>query len=210
MVEYNDKNLYIDKKEINLNGLNTSQFLWHLQEMNKPMNLINNLKGKYTMSDKMHNISLVEGEKFDALLVDDKLFRYTKLNESDKEEIQEYINKYAYATALLKLNECANVIGSGLNHKYNFDEQFNYISKSYDKLLENVIITKEKGRLVESINQVDLLEGNKNYIRKTNNLVICENWKNNYKHENIKDYEFEDANESDNKVTLKFIDKDGS
>ena len=148
-MKYDGENIYIDDKKFNFKGLKVNEIIWHLQEMVKPEQLIKMHESDmqvYTMPKHIGTMSLVEGKDFDALLVDKYIFRYSKLKESDRNEVQEYINKYAYATALLKLNECANVIGSGLGtipHVFNEEEVYTYLSRSYDKLLENVQITKE-------------------------------------------------------------------
>ena len=211
MVKYDDTTLSIDGVDYKLNGLKPIQVIWHLQEMNRPQKLLNNLNGKYNMPDKMHNISLVEGTDFDALLVDDRLFRYTKLSESDMNEVQEYINKYAYASALLKINECATILGSGLKHKFNLEEEHLFFSKSYDKLLENVRVTSEMGRPVENIDgKLELREGNTNYIRKYNGSNLVEDWKNEFNHDNIKDYTFESVHSKGNNIILEFVDSKGS
>ena len=105
MVEYTDEAIKYNDNEYNFNGLNTSHILWHLQEIYNIDNFFKNLNESYTMPKHIHYMSLAEGKDFDALLIDDCMFRYSKLNESDLEDIQEYINKYAYSSALLKINE---------------------------------------------------------------------------------------------------------
>ena len=122
------------------------------------------------MPTRIHAMTLAEGVDFDALLIDNNMFRYQKLSEEDRNEVQEYINKSAFATALLKLNECSRVIGSGLEHDFNESEMYKYLSSSYDKLFENTYVTNERGRLVESFgsdSKIGIYEGENLYIRGT-------------------------------------------
>lgn len=212
MIEYNDKKIFVDEKEYDFKGLNTSHILWHLQEMYKPERFFNNLNETYTMPSHIHYMSLADGDTFDALLVDDKMFRYDKLTENDRNEIQDYINKYAYATALVKLNECSNIIGCGLNHEYSLEESYSFISKCYDRLFENVSITSEQGRLVESFGtdgKVSVYEGDSKYIRKAGSKRVVENWQNPFKYENIMRYLFESATQDGDNVRIGFIDNKG-
>ena len=212
MIEYNDNTVTFNGKEYNVKGLNTSHIVWHMLELYESDSLLKNLNSKYTMPDSIHYMSLAEGKDFDALLIDDKLFRYTKLTESDMNEVQEYINKYAYATALVKLNECSSVIGCGLNHNYTLDEAYTFISKSYDKLFENVYTTKEQGRLVEgfgSDNKLKVYEGQTNYIRSGKSNRIVENWKDTFEHKFIDTYIMEDCKEVNGNTNVKFINESG-
>lgn len=212
MIEYNDKKIFVDEKEYDFKGLNTSHIIWHLQEMYRPQRFIDNLNETYTMPSHINYMSLAEGDTFDALLVDDKMFRYDKLTESDREEVQDYINKYAYATALVKINECSNIIGCGLNHEYSLEESYSFISKCYDKLFENVSITSEQGRLVESFGtdgKVSVYEGDSKYIRKAGSKRVVENWQNPFKYENIMRYLFEGAEQDGDNVRIGFIDNKG-
>ena len=212
MIEVIGKKLYNNNKLVDLDGLNSSHIIWHLQEMYRPEKFLENLNGKYTMPDKINHMSLAEGIDFDALLVDDKLFRITKLKEEDKSEVQDYINKYAYATALLKLTECSKVMGSGLKHNFTMNESYTFISKSYDKLFENVYSTKEMGKLVEGFgtdNKLNIYEGVNTYIRDIGNKRIVENWKNVFNHNNISEYYFEGVSQKGNNSVLKFIDNNG-
>lgn len=212
MIEYNDKKIFVDEKEYDFKGLNTSHIIWHLQEMYRPERFINNLNEKYTMPSHINYMSIAEGDTFDALLVDDKMFRYDKLTENDREEIQDYINKYAYATALVKLNECSNIIGCGLNHDYSLEESYSFISKCYDRLFENVSMTTEKGRLIESFGtdgKINIYEGDTKYIRSAGSKRVVENWKNPFKFDNIMRYMFEGAEQVGDNVRIGFIDNKG-
>ena len=212
MIEYNDRKIFVDEKEYDFKGLNTSHIIWHLQEMYRPERFIDNLNENYTMPSHINYMSLAEGDTFDALLVDDKMFRYNKLTENDREEIQDYINKYAYATALVKLNECSNIIGCGLNHDYSLEESYSFISKCYDRLFENVSITTEKGRLIESFGtdgKINIYEGDSEYIRSAGSKRVVENWKNPFKFDNIIRYMFEGAEQVGDNVRIGFIDNNG-
>lgn len=212
MIQFKNKKVYEDNKLVDFNGLNNSHIVWHLQEMYKPERFINNLYETYTMPDKINHMSLAEGVDFDALLVDDKMFRYTKLTEEDRSEVQDYINKYAYATALLKLHECSKVIGCGLSHNYTIGETYTFISKSYDKLFENVYTTKEKGKLVEGFgtdNRLNIYEGVKSYIHGLGDKRIVENWKCEYRHNDINKYMLNEAVQDGNNAIVTFTDKKG-
>ena len=212
MIQFKNKKVYEDNKLVDFNGLNNSHIVWHLQEMYKPERFINNLYETYTMPDKINHMSLAEGVDFDALLVDDKMFRYTKLTEEDRSEVQDYINKYAYATALLKLHECSKVIGCGLSHNYTIGETYTFISKSYDKLFENVYTTKEKGKLVEGFgtdNKLNIYEGVNSYIHGLGDKRIVENWKCDYNHNNIDKYSLAEAVQDGTSTIVKFTDRKG-
>lgn len=212
MIQFKNKKVYEDNKLVDFNGLNNSHIVWHLQEMYKPERFINNLYETYTMPDKINHMSLAEGVDFDALLVDDKMFRYTKLTEEDRSEVQDYINKYAYATALLKLHECSKVIGCGLSHNYTIGETYTFISKSYDKLFENVYTTKEKGKLVEGFgtdNKLSIYEGVNSYIHGLGDKRIVENWKCDYNHNNIDKYSLVEAVQDGTSTIVKFTDRKG-
>lgn len=212
MIQFKNKKVYEDNKLVDFNGLNNSHIVWHLQEMYKPERFINNLYETYTMPDKINHMSLAEGVDFDALLVDDKMFRYTKLTEEDRSEVQDYINKYAYATALLKLHECSKVIGCGLSHNYTIGETYTFISKSYDKLFENVYTTKEKGKLVEGFgtdNKLNIYEGVNSYIHGLGDKRIVENWKCDYNHNNIDKYSLVEAVQDGTSTIVKFTDRKG-
>lgn len=212
MIQFKNKKVYEDNKLVDFNGLNNSHIVWHLQEMYKPERFINNLYETYTMPDKINHMSLAEGVDFDALLVDDKMFRYTKLTEEDRSEVQDYINKYAYATALLKLHECSKVIGCGLSHNYTIGETYTFISKSYDKLFENVYTTKEKGKLVEGFgtdNKLNIYEGVNSYIHGLGDKRIVENWKCDYNHNNIDKYSLVEAVQNGTSTIVKFTDRKG-
>ena len=143
MMEYNEDTITYNGVDYNIGKLNSSHIAWHLTEIYNAKSFLENLNESYSFPEKIHYMSIAEGQDFDALLVDDKMFRYTKINENDLLEVQDYINKYAYASALLKLNECANIIGPGLHNKYTLDESYNYLSLSYNTLFENFHKTNE-------------------------------------------------------------------
>lgn len=192
-------------------GLNEEHIRWHLMEIYKPERFDANLNSVYTMPSRINYISLAEGKDFDALLVDDKMFRYTKLNEEDRDMIQDYINRYAYATALVKLNECSNVIGCGLSYNYSTDEAYDFISRSYDKLFENIYITKEKGKLVESFSneKLKIYDGSEKYIRSVNDSKLIEDWENTFNHKFIKNYYIESVNQNGTETIINFVDNFG-
>lgn len=212
MIQYSDKKIIVEGKEIDLKGLNTSHVVWHLSEIYHPETLLHNINESYSIPEHIHYMSLAEGTDFDALLIDDRMFRMNKLTEEDMNEVQDYINKYAYATALLKLTECTKFLGSGLRHTFDkVEESYSFISKAYDKLFENISITHEVGRLNESFNgKLKVLEGNNNYIREIKSKRIVENWQDTFNHKNITSYVVESVNEVNNNTVIRFIDKDGA
>lgn len=212
MIQYSDKKIIVEGKEIDLKGLNTSHVVWHLSEIYHPETLLHNINESYSIPEHIHYMSLAEGTDFDALLIDDRMFRMNKLTEEDMNEVQDYINKYAYATALLKLTECTKFLGSGLRHTFDkVEESYSFISKAYDKLFENISITHEAGRLNESFNgKLKVLEGNNNYIREIKSKRIVENWQDTFNHKNITSYVVESVNEVNNNTVIRFIDKDGA
>lgn len=215
MIEYDDRTMrYCDSEndfDIDFKGLNTSHILWHIQELYRPECFFKNLSESYTMPKNIHYMSLAEGKDFDALLIDNYMFRYNKLDESALEEIQEYINKYAYATALLKLNECSSIIGCGLNHTFTLDESYSFISKSYDKLFENIYHTDEKGRIVECFGYKQKLwiyEGNNNYSRGYKDIRLSEYWKDTYDHKKLPKYYIVESIQDGNDAVITVFDKD--
>lgn len=212
MIEYTDNKIIANGIEYDFKGLNTSHIIWHLQELNKPERFLNNLYETYNMPEHISYLSLAEGTDFDAIMIDDKLFRINKLSESCRNNVQDYINKYAYATALTKILQESNVIGCGLNHVYDLKESYTFTSKAYDKLFENMQFTKEMGRLVESIGdktKIDIYEGNNSYLRGYSRSRVIENWKCPFKFNNITRYMFEGVKQDGNNSIVKFTDKDG-
>ena len=211
MINYINKEILNENEKVDLKGLNHEQVMCHLAELRRPESFISNLNENYTMPKHIHYMSLADGTDFDALLVNDKMFRYTKLTEADRNDVQDYLNKYAYATALVKLNECATVIGSGLKHLYNKDESYNFLSESYDKLLENISITTEKGKLVESFNSnMEVYEGVGCYIKCADGKRILENWKDTFNHSNLNRYRVLSEKQVDKDAVIRFIDTDGA
>lgn len=209
MISYDDKSITFNGDEYKLKGLNSSHIAWHLSEIYNVKSFLDNLSESYSFPNKIHYMSIAEGKDFDALLVDDKMFRYKKLSESDLTQVQDCLNKYAYATALVKINECSEVIGSGLYHKFTMNEAYDYLSESYNRLLENFTQTNEKGKLLESYNNINIYEGNNTYIRGIGNSRYEECWEDTFKHENIKNYVVESVRGDNNNSIITFIDPNG-
>lgn len=212
MIEYNDKTITFDGNEYDFCGLNTSHILWHLQEMSKPGRFFENYNVNSQIPDNIHCMTIVEGSDFDALLVDDCMFRYEKLNQDTLNEVQEYINKSAYATALMKLNECSHVLGSGMHTMFNESDSYTFLSKSYDKLFKNTYETNERGRLVESFGsntKINIYEGEDKYIRGFNQKRIVEDWSNNFNLNKIYEYEFLGAEDLNGLTKTRFVENDG-
>lgn len=212
MIEYNNKKIFFEGKELDFKGLNTSHIIWHLQEMYRPERFLSYYGAKRVMPTRIHAITLAEGVDFDALLIDNNMFRYKKLSEEDRNEVQEYINKSAFATALLKLNECSQVIGSGLEHDFNESEMYKYLSSSYNKLFENTYVTSERGRLIESFgsdSKIGIYEGENLYIRGTGDKRVAEDWSNHFSYDKLYEYHFDSVRQDGDCTVAKFITKEG-
>lgn len=212
MIEYNNKKIFFEGKELDFKGLNTSHIIWHLQEMYRPERFLSYYGAKRVMPTRIHAMTLAEGVDFDALLIDNNMFRYKKLSEEDRNEVQEYINKSAFATALLKLNECSQVIGSGLEHDFNESEMYKYLSSSYDKLFENTYVTSERGRLIESFgsdSKIGIYEGENLYIRGTGDKRVAEDWSNHFSYDKLYEYHFDSVRQDGDCTIAKFITKEG-
>lgn len=212
MIEYNNKKIFFEGKELDFKGLNTSHIIWHLQEMYRPERFLSYYGAKRVMPTRIHAMTLAEGVDFDALLIDNNMFRYKKLSEEDRNEVQEYINKSAFATALLKLNECSQVIGSGLEHDFNASEMYKYLSSSYDKLFENTYVTNERGRLIESFgsdSKIGIYEGENLYIRGTGDKRVAEDWSNHFSYDKLYEYHFDSVRQDGDCTIAKFITKEG-
>lgn len=212
MIEYNNKKIFFEGKELDFQGLNTSHIIWHLQEMYRPERFLSYYGAKRVMPTRIHAMTLAEGVDFDALLIDNNMFRYKKLSEEDRNEVQEYINKSAFATALLKLNECSQVIGSGLEHDFNESEMYKYLSSSYDKLFENTYVTNERGRLIESFgsdSKIGIYEGENLYIRGTGDKRVAEDWSNHFSYDKLYEYHFDSVRQDGDCTIAKFITKEG-
>lgn len=212
MIEYNNKKIFFEGKELDFKGLNTSHIIWHLQEMSRPERFLSYYGAKRVMPTRIHAMTLAEGVDFDALLIDNNMFRYKKLSEEDRNEVQEYINKSAFATALLKLNECSQVIGSGLEHYFNESEMYKYLSSSYDKLFENTYVTNERGRLIESFgsdSKIGIYEGENLYIRGTGDKRVAEDWSNHFSYDKLYEYHFDSVRQDGDCTIAKFITKEG-
>lgn len=212
MIEYNNKKIFFEGKELDFKGLNTSHIIWHLQEMYRPERFLSYYGAKRVMPTRIHAMTLAEGVDFDALLIDNNMFRYKKLSEEDRNEVQEYINKSAFATALLKLNECSQVIGSGLEHDFNESEMYKYLSSSYDKLFENTYVTNERGRLIESFgsdSKIGIYEGENLYIRGTGDKRVAEDWSNHFSYDKLYEYHFDSVRQDGDCTIAKFITKEG-
>lgn len=212
MIEYNNKKIFFEGKELDFQGLNTSHIIWHLQEMYRPERFLSYYGAKRVMPTRIHAMTLAEGVDFDALLIDNNMFRYKKLSEEDRNEVQEYINKSAFATALLKLNECSQVIGSGLEHDFNESEMYKYLSSSYDKLFENTYVTNERGRLIESFgsdSKIGIYEGENLYIRGTGDKRVAEDWSNHFSYDKLYEYHFDSVRQDGDCTITKFITKEG-
>lgn len=203
--------IQVDESVYDISNLNMSNVIWHIQGMTHPERFFENMNASYSFPRRLHRVSLSENDNSTLLFVDDKIFRYSKLNESDINEIQDYINKYAYATAILKLNECANILGSGMDYVYTESEQRNYIAESCNILFDNITVSTEKGKLVESFqDKLFIYEGNSNYMRGKSNKRIIENWNNTFDVSKLNDYEFRNIlKEDDDKYYIAFNTPDG-
>ena len=140
------------------------------------------------------------------------MFRFKKLDESVKEEVYECINRKAYATALLKLNESSSIIGSGIKHNFKLNESYEFVSKSMELLFVNSYITSEKGKLIESFGdtvKVNLYEGNDNYIKGNSEKRLVEDWNNPFNINDIEDYYIKDVVNEGNTTSVIFTNTDG-
>lgn len=212
MIDFDKRNVIFEGTKYNMKGLNTQQVACHLSEIYKPERFISNLKNNYNISNYMNIVTLVEGTKFDALLVDDKMFRFTKLDESVKDDIYDCINRGAYGTALLKLNESSNIMGSGLNHNFKLNESYDFVSKSMESLFINSYLTSEKGKLIESFGKdvkVNLYEGNEHFIKGNGEKRLVEDWKNPFNINDVEDYSIKNVSRDGNSFIVNFVNEDG-
>lgn len=212
MIDFDIRNVIYNGRKYNMCGLDTQQVACHLSEIYKPERFLENLKHNYNISEYMNVMTLVEGSKFDALLVDDKMFRFKKLDESVKDEVYECINRKAYATALLKLNESSSVIGSGIKYNFKLNESYEFVAKSMESLFVNSYVTTERGKLIESFGnnvKVNIYEGNSNYIKGNGEKRLVEDWNNPFNINDIENYHIKDIVNEGNVTTVLFTNEDG-
>ena len=153
-------------------GLNISQVLWYLSEYECDIDL-----NESSFPARISNMALVDGRNCDALLVENRLYRFSKMNEEDKSIIRDYISKGSFATALTKLNSCSNIIGYGLSNNLTESEAINFIKISTSLLGKNSADVNIQGKPIDVLGEkLKIYESNNGYILKAGNKALLENF----------------------------------